>query len=639
MRKEKTFKVKRPILFRLIISILLPLCLIYSLVLFISYGINKRSAEQAAENYLQELCAHYASDFDAQLRLVEQQTADLALAMNHFPLPGLNALNDYLKACVEQNSFLSGLAFAFEPNAFHPTKRLYAPYLCRKGSSIVQLDIADSYDYTTNDWYQVPKDTNTEYWTEPYLGGASGILNASYTLPTYRKDRLLGMAAADLSLTDMTQTLSNLELSHGYVFLVSNSGKFISHPNPRWIMEEGLDSIAEKFAPIYKGVFSKMQAIGSGVIKQPGAEKTEAQWLVFKTIPTTGWIFAAVVSERVVLQHVKKQLHTQVFMMLAGLILIMLLVVWSAVGITRPIRKLTARAHTIAEGDLESTIPVSHTKDEIEELTLVVNNMTAELKQQIKNISIMAEARARVESELSIARNIQQSLLPHVFPPFPTRSEFSLYAQMIPARDVAGDFFDFFFLDHNRLVLVIADVSGKGIPAALFMAVTRTLIKTVCIDDITPSVALSKVNQILSNDNDNCMFTTLFLGIYDVLSGDMCYSNAGHLPPLLFSRDGSYKTLETLGDPALGIVEGYDYKQACTHIELEDRLVFFTDGVTEAADKDDNLYGTERLIELLQTTLDDSIYDVQNKLQEDLDQFQGGEQADDITLLFFARKK
>ena len=623
---------------KLVASILLPLCLIYSAMLIVSYRVSKANAERAAENYLQELCTRYAGDFDAQLSMVERQTVDLSLNLQHASRIDNEALVRYLRKSVEYNSFLSGLAFAFEPHIFSPQRKLYAPYQCRSGAEINLLDISESYDYTTHDWFVKPQQTGNPYWTEPYLGGASGILNASFTYPTYRDGVFIGVAAADLSLEDMTRKLSELELNNGYVFLLSKKGKFISHPNSSWIMKEGLDSIAETSAPIYTGVFSLMQDRQSGVIKQSGSSRTEAQWIVYKTVPTTGWIFAAVVSEEALLFQARRQLHLQLVMMLVGLFIIMILVLLAAHGITKPIRRLTDRAHAITAGDLDSTIPIVETRDEIEELTTVVNHMTAELKEQIKNISIMADARARVESELSIARNIQQSLLPHVFPPFPKRSEFSLYAQMIPARDVAGDFFDFFFLDHDHLVLVIADVSGKGVPAALFMAVTRTLIKTVCVDDTTPSQALIKANQILSCDNDNCMFTTLFIGVYEVSSGHLCYANAGHLPPLLFSKDGSFRILESLGDPALGIVEDYMYKQSCINIEIDDRLVFFTDGVTEASDPEDNLYGTDRLIQLLQDSLDDSIYEVQDRLREDLDRFQAGEQADDITLLFFARK-
>lgn len=629
-------RVQRPILLKLIILILAPLCLIYGSILVINYRINKESAIQATEAFLNELSAHHATDLDGKLKEVMQQTQNLANLIQLYPTPDSTKLKNYLQQNVKQNPFLSGFAFAYEPYRYTLDKRLYCPYLCRSGEDINPLDVSNFYDYTLNEWYSVPAKSGDPTWTEPYLGGSSGILNATFTIPVFVSKQLLGVAAADLSLSELTAELSKLKLEGAYVFLISKSGRFISHPDSNWIMHKSLDDIAKDQMPEFAGLYAQMQSKSLGIIKTGNGSKRK--WIVYQTIASTQWIFASVISETVILKKVRQQLLTQILLMSFGLAVIVSIIIWTAIGITRPIRKLSSRARQISAGDLDSSLPQINSKDEIEELTLVFNGMTQELKAQIASVAQMAEARAKVESELSIARQIQESLLPHVFPPFPQRTEFALYAQMLPARDVAGDFYDFFFLDANRLLLLIADVSGKGIPAALFMAVTRTLIKTVCESDITPSQALAKVNDILAKENENCMFTTLFMGIYDVKTGSLCYANAGHLPPLLFCKDGSYSTLASFGDPALGIVENHIYSQSCIDIEVDNRLVFFTDGVTEAMNKDDELYGLERFIEHLKNSLEEPIELVQKRLQEDLISFQNGNLADDITMLFFSRK-
>jgi len=632
-----TLKPQRPILLKLLLSILLPLCIIYIVILLVSYKLNRNNAEKKAEDYLSELCAHHASVLDGNLKQVMRQTESTSAAIKLIPQPDSLSLREYLRKNVQVNPFLSGLAFAFEPYRYTIEKRLYCPYLCRKEFDIIPLDVADSYDYTLQDWYINPTLKLDGYWTEPYLGGASGILNATYTYPSYKEGILYGVAAADLSLTELTKELGELKLPDAYVFLVSKKGNFIAHPKQDWILKQSLVSVSDSLAPELKNLNSIMGKSPSGILKTSSViGKT---WIVYRQIPATGWTFAAVLSEKGVLAAVHKQLLTQLGLMLLGLAIIIFFIIASAINITKPISLLSSHAHQIAQGDLDTLLPESGGRDELSALSVDFNTMTKELKEQIAQTKAMAIATARVESELSIARNIQQSLLPHVFPPFPQRKEFSLFAQMIPAREVAGDFFDFFFLDPTHLVLIIADVSGKGIPAALFMAVTRTLLKTACEANTTPSEALNKVNNVLSMDNDNCMFTTLFIGIYNVLSGQLCYANAGHLTPLLFAPDGSFTCLQSFGDPALGILEEHQYHEACTILNIDDRLVLYTDGVSEAQDADDNLYGMERFIGLLNLTLNQPFEEVQRVIQEDLFTYQNGELADDITMLFFSRKQ
>lgn len=631
MKKSNVAKPQRPLVYKLIVAILVPLIVVFAIVLLANYRLNKHDAEQRTEQYLSQLCARYATALDGSLKEVMRQTMNMALSIKLQPRPDSLALRSYLHSNVSENPFLSGLAFAFEPYRYSLDRRLYCPYLCRKGNQIIPLDVSDSYDYTLSNWYIPTRNSSAPAWTDPYLGGASKELNATYTYPAKDGDVFYGIAAADLSLTNLTKDLSALKLPGAYVFLVSKSGTFISHPNPDWIMAKNLDLVAKE-APEYQGLRSRMNSAQSGI------SKTDKHWIVHQQIPSTQWIFAAVISKHTVLQNVRTQLLKQLLLFCLGLIIIIAAIIVTAISITRPIGRLSLRAQQIAAGDLDSPGPSEGSRDEIEELSKAFSVMTSELKQQITNVAAMAEARAKVESELVIARDIQQSLLPHVFPPFPQRREFSLSAQMIPAREVAGDFFDFFFLDPQRLVLLIADVSGKGIPAALFMAVTRTLLKTACDAETGPAEALNKVNRILSCDNDNCMFTTIFIGIYEVQSGELCYANAGHLPPLLFSAAGQLRSLASLGDPALGIVEDYQYHQDCTVLQPGDRMVLYTDGVTEAQNNQDELYGLTRFTELLQESLADPIEQVQQHIQDELIRYQGAELADDITMLFFGRK-
>jgi sigma-B regulation protein RsbU (phosphoserine phosphatase) len=197
--------------------------------------------------------------------------------------------------------------------------------------------------------------------------------------------------------------------------------------------------------------------------------------------------------------------------------------------------------------------------------------------------------------ELGIAADIQQSILPRSFPAFPERRDFDLYASMIPAREVGGDFYDFFLVDPDRLGLLIADVSGKGIPAALFMAVSRTLLKAHALEGLPPGECLERVNKRLCLDNGSEMFVTVFYAVLDTRTGAVEYGNAGHNPPYVLRRGGAVEPLERTGDMVLGAIEAAPYHAKSARLEPGDTLLLYTDGVTEAMDVADALFGDERL--------------------------------------------
>ena len=205
----------------------------------------------------------------------------------------------------------------------------------------------------------------------------------------------------------------------------------------------------------------------------------------------------------------------------------------------------------------------------------------------------------RMQQELNVGRDIQMSMLPVDFPPYPDRKEFSIHALLKPAREVGGDFYDFFFVSDDEICLVLGDVSGKGVPAALFMAVTKTMIKTQAADDSSPASIVTRVNEELSADNPACMFVTLFVAIVNVRSGELRFTNAGHNPPYILRHDGKLDCLDQRHGPIIGAVEGVAYREDQIEIGEKDTLLLFTDGVTEAMDTSNQLYSEARLEEFL----------------------------------------
>ena len=246
-------------------------------------------------------------------------------------------------------------------------------------------------------------------------------------------------------------------------------------------------------------------------------------------------------------------------------------------------------------------------------------------------------AKEKVENELNIAAQIQRSILPCTFPAYPDRNEFELYAFMKPAHYVGGDFYDFFFIDDNTLALVMADVSDKGVPAALFMMVSRTLIRSLVFDNRSPSAVLEKANNIMCQNNDSGMFVTLFLAFYDVSSGKLTATNGGHMASLIISPDGTSREWATTHGPALGFMEELPYKQETMYLKVGQTFFLYTDGVTEGMSPGTELFGLDRLQELLKSKHDFKLDRICSEIETSLSEFQEGRQFDDITMLALKR--
>jgi sigma-B regulation protein RsbU (phosphoserine phosphatase) len=265
--------------------------------------------------------------------------------------------------------------------------------------------------------------------------------------------------------------------------------------------------------------------------------------------------------------------------------------------------------------------------------------MRESLKEYIGELTEATASRERMESELKIAHDIQMGILPKKFPPYPERTEFDIYAMIKPAREIGGDFYDFFFVDDEHLCFVIADVSGKGIPAALFMALTKTLIKAKATVGLTPDKIISRVNEDLCIGNDMSMFVTVFCGILNVMTGEVQFTNGGHNPPLLIKGNGDVSYLETSGELLVGAMEEAQYTTRSIMLGQGDSLFFYTDGVTEAMNERNELFSEERLQKGLSIYQGKTVDQVISAVMQEITEFTGSTpQSDDITMMMITYK-
>lgn len=305
-------------------------------------------------------------------------------------------------------------------------------------------------------------------------------------------------------------------------------------------------------------------------------------------------------------------------------------------SVINPMKKLRDAANSIVD-DLENSNNVEidiHTGDEIEELADAFGYMTLELREYINNLSRITAEKERIGAELDVANQIQASMLPSIFPPFPERSEFDIFASMIPAKEVGGDFYDFFLVDDDHLALVMADVSGKGVPAALFMVIAKTLIKNSAQTGASPKSVLETVNNQLCENNEAEMFVTVWLGIYEISTGKLIAANAGHEYPVIKRADGKFELYKDKHGFVLAGMENSRYREYELNLNAGDLMFIYTDGVAEATNGQNQLYGTERMLEALNKNLEASPENLLRALKADIDNFVGDSpQFDDITML------
>ena len=306
-----------------------------------------------------------------------------------------------------------------------------------------------------------------------------------------------------------------------------------------------------------------------------------------------------------------------------------------------PLTVIAQRMRGFRANRMDELEPLGITSnDEIGDLAISFNNMAVSLDKYIKDLTAVTAEKERIGAELDVAKHIQSSMLPCIFPPYPDRKEFEIYATMQPAKEVGGDFYDFFMVDDEHLAIVMADVSGKGVPAALFMVIGKTLIKDHTTSSSDLGDVFSEVNNMLCESNSEGLFITAFEGVLNLRTGEFRYVNAGHEPPFIAHAGGRFAAQKIRPGFVLAGMEDIRYKSGSIQIEPGDKIFQYTDGVTEATDADNKLYGMERLENVLNANLDQSPNDILPAIKKDIDQFVGNApQFDDITMLCLEYKE
>lgn len=627
--------------FQLIISILTATVLLISGILIFNYSFSRKILHESARETAKQLSGATMNRMESVLISAQRLSEGMVVFLDQ-PEIQEATIDEMMKFALKNRPEIFGSAIAFEPFAFDPQKEAFAPYCFRKEDAFECINLnEDGYMYFDQDWYSGAKKAGKEIWTEPYFDtGGGNTLMTTFSRPFFKEENgdkvFRGVATADLSLDWLEYMMNSIKvLETGYVILISKEGSVITHPIKDFQMKN-LKVLADDALKLnFTAIDLKMLEQEEGYFPFNSLVDGRRSWMYYSTVPYTGWRMGVVFPEEELFAGLHQLFTYTVFLGILGIILLSIVVILFSSQITKPLRRLTATAGRIGSGNFDEEVEESGSAREITLLGSALSRMQSELRDYVRDLEMTTKAKERFESELNIAHDIQQGMIPKIFPPFPDREDVDIYALLQPARQVGGDLYDFFFLDEETLCFAIGDVSDKGVPASLMMAITITLFRSEAIGKSSVDEIIRAINKDICKGNENLMFITFFAGILNVKSGELIYCNAGHNYPFLLRKDGGIKTFDETHGVPLGIDPGQDYGTGKIILERNEMLVLYSDGITEAMNTAGELYGEERFVKLLKSDcMDKTTRQTAEIVMNDVDNFaRTPERSDDITLL------
>jgi len=512
--------------------------------------------------------------------------------------------------------------------------------LARYGNG--KITVLQGGDYLEKSWYVNQKAGRKGIWCEPFIGDFIKEPIAIYTLPYYRtgpngQKQFAGVVCVDLSLAFLRKAVAGLPVKNaGYGFILSARGRIVAHPRPDWLFKESLLSLAARNNSSLRMFAQEIRTHKSGLFMGRISGGAEA-CMYYTPMKSNGWTFGIVFPSREFFATQKEFDFTFLVIGLCGFVIMILVVFWVSIRVSRPLKVLAGVAGEIGKGNFDVLIPPIRSRDEIGMFASAFNQMRISLAEHIENLKNVTAAKEKIESELKVAQEIQMGILPKILPPFPKCDYFEVDAFLTAAREVGGDLYDFFLLSPSKVCLVIGDVSGKGVPASLFMAVTQTLHRGLAHETgLDPQILVTKMNQALCNNNSANLFVTYVFAVLDLEKGVMTYCNAGHNPFFVLKCDGNVESPVKRHGIPLGVRPNRPYGKSDLNLNIGDTLFFYTDGVTEAKNSANEFFGEERLAAVLKRAAMEHLspLELDQSIRDALAEFVGdAEQFDDITVV------
>ncbi|MCR4645318.1 MAG: SpoIIE family protein phosphatase [Oscillospiraceae bacterium] len=564
------------------------------------------------------------------------------------------------------------------PIAAHMTDTMKAMYECATYSTNVYMGFEDGTHLAIDRIASNKYDENGELISfpvreRPWYKGAvqagelcfSGVIEDAYagtvcvtcSAPVYVGGKLIGVVGMDIFLDELEEMIQSSASRSGFICIISDQGQIIFAPHDNGIFEvetfdtskDMRESENEQLADFVKTALTESTGLYTVHIND------EDYYMAGSPLTAVGWTVISVVDKKVVDQPTKTMvedydrinetaksaLHTGLSHVTYSLLImgVLVLIIGTgtaflvASGIVRPLVAMTEEIRTNT-GEVFEMKDIYRTGDEVELLAESFADISRKTKQYIIDITRITKEKERISTELELARKIQAEMLPNTFPPFPDRDDLDIFAAMKPAKEVGGDFYDFFLIDKDHLGMVIADVSGKGVPAALFMMMTKILINELAMQGLSPRKVLEQANSIICQNNEEEMFVTVWFGILEIPTGKITAANAGHEYPIIRKADGDFEVFKDRHSFLIGSRSGMKYVEYELQLERGGTLFLYTDGVPEATDGNEEMFGMERLLDVMNRHKDAACRDLLDEVETEVRAFVGdAEQFDDLTFM------
>ena len=616
---------------KFVLLVVLPLVVIFTLLAVMQFFAMRDAAMAAAEEHALLLTQATAREIEGELaKAVHVANAGAAALAEAHEVDGERAWS-LLEQLVEGVPLVEGASIAWVPG-HGASGAPSAPYVWRRDDVLHREDLKQAYEdssgppYTDRDWFTVAAGGEAG-WTRPYDGPVFDGLLVSYSVPVIRRGEVVAVVSLDVPLVPLQKQLSIGEFERAEGYLVGPDDRFISNPNPSRIMQ-----------PVEASGAPSLLADAL-----PGTLRRVADWpsnephiVAFEPIPTADWVFAAAIAEDDVLGPVRRQLAWSVGVLIGGGLVMSLIVVSTGLRLTGDIRRLSGAVGRVRRGDFGATVGGILRRDELGSLSRDFNDMTRQLAETVQQAADEQAARQAVERELDVAAEIQQQMLPQEDPPLPGRREVDLAATNIAARHVAGDFYDY-WVRGDILTVVLADVAGSGMPAALVMVRAMTLLRQNDGEDVSLVDLVSRTNAALCNFNERQLFVTGVIIRYELPSGRWELVSAGHLPAIRCT-DGRLAEEGASTGPLLGVVPDGRYESRRGQLGCGDWLGLYTDGITEARSPEGAMLGTDGLMRGLEDHAGASAADLCQRGIALAGDWHGGVVDDDLSMLVLRRR-
>ena len=624
--KRRSFSTRLSLRILLVVSVLFLASI--AVVAFWSHRLITEEAKRSAQSILNASI----KDIEKKLVPIEEKVNNVAWFLKSQKCDE-NTLR-MLTGGVVKDADIVGASVAYVPFAFDSTRYYFMIYSKDVGGELVTNQIgSDSYDYFAMDWFRIPYETKKPYWSDPYFDeGGGNCVMSTFSYPIVNKKGVVyAVATADITLEWMEKKIRSIKpYEHSYLTVVSKNGSYINQTFENGLMNETIYTTAKKTGDRQiQNIVKEMMAGHNGVMQFNRGGKNS--FAVFGPLEN-GWSAAIVCQYRDVLEKVFRMNSVLVAVCLFGLLALFIFCHHAVKKLTQPITELTVSAMNMAKGNFHAQLAEVETNDEMRRLRDSFAYMQFTLNDYISELRTTTASNERFESELNIARVIQQNMVPH---DFPQRTDFELYGLLQPAREVGGDLYDF-VVRGNKLYFTIGDVSGKGVPAAMFMSITRILSRFISGSEQGLDEVLGKINDTIADGNESGMFVTLFMGCLNLETGHLSYCNGGHNPLVVIPANGSESYfLPQKPNIAMGIFPDFKFEKQEVVLDKGTRLVLYTDGVSEAERFDKSQYGNDRLLAWAKSG--ENFGDEKQAcmgLLADVQKFTAGnEQNDDITIL------